>query len=48
MFEAIGHRSLRIVRTEFGPISLKNLAQGTFRFMNRKEINDVRKLGRSK
>jgi len=47
MFEAIGHRSLRILRTDFGPISLKNLAQGSYRFMNRKEINEVRKLGRS-
>jgi len=47
MFEAIGHRSLRILRTDFGPISLKNLDQGSYRFMNRKEINEVRKLGRS-
>jgi len=48
MFEAIGHRSLRIVRTEFGPLALKNLAQGSFRFMNRKEISEVKKLGKSK
>jgi len=48
MFEAIGHRSLRIVRTDFGPISLKNLSSGSFRFLNKKEINEVRKLGSSK
>ena len=48
IFEAIGHRSIRIVRTEFGPLSLKNLSQGSFRFLNKKEINQVRKLGSGK
>jgi pseudouridine synthase len=48
MFEAIGHRTIRIVRTEFGPLSLNKLKRGTFRFMNKNEINDVKKLGRSK
>jgi len=48
MFEAIGHRSLRIIRTEFGPLSLKDLAQGSYRFLNKKEINEVIKFGSNK
>ncbi len=43
MFEAIGHRSLRIIRTEFGPITLKSLPLGAYRFLNKKEINGVKR-----
>ncbi len=46
MFETIGHRTLRIIRTEFGPITLKNLPQGSHRFLNKKEINEVKRIGK--
>lgn len=42
MFESIGHRTLRIIRTQFGPLSLKNLPAGTYRYLNKREISAVR------
>jgi 23S rRNA pseudouridine2605 synthase len=46
MFEQIGHNILRIIRTEFGPLCLGNLPSGSYRFLNKKEIGSIKKLGR--
>lgn len=44
MFESIGCRTMRIIRTDFGPLSLKDLPTGAYRFLMKKEINDIKKL----
>lgn len=44
MFEAVGYSVLRIIRTEYGPIHLKNLPTGSYRFLNKKEIESIKKL----
>jgi len=48
MFESIGHRTLRIIRTRFGPLELKDLPTGAYRFMTRKELNAVRTTAQKK
>lgn len=44
MFDAVGHEALRIIRTQFGPIHLKDLPTGSYRFLTRKEIEAIRNL----
>ena len=41
MFDAVGHRTLRIIRTDFGPLCLDNLKPGAFRFLTKKEIMEI-------
>ena len=42
MCDAIGHMSIRIVRTEFGPISLDPLPPGAWRFLTKPEVNQLK------
>ncbi len=42
MVEACGHRVLRIKRTRFGPLQLRGLAPGTFRYATDAEANALR------
>ncbi len=44
MFDSIGHRVLRILRTEFGPIHLDNLPSGSYRFLTKAEIRSITSL----
>lgn len=44
MFEQIGHPTLRIIRTEFGPLRLADLPAGSYRFLKRAELEAVRQL----
>ncbi|MCX8044535.1 MAG: rRNA pseudouridine synthase [Desulfobacterota bacterium] len=43
MFEAIGYRTMRIIRTGFGPLQLGNLRPGAWRLLTRDEIQKVRR-----
>lgn len=45
MFEAIGHRVIRIIRTEFGPLVLDTVPVGAYRFMTKQEIRAVKSIG---
>ena len=42
MVEACGHRVMRIKRTRFGPLQLRGLAPGTFRYATDAEANALR------
>jgi len=42
MVEACGHRVMRIKRTRFGPLQLRGLAPGTFRYATDDEANALR------
>lgn len=44
IFEAVGHRTLRIKRISFGPIHLGKLPQGSYRFLTKRELDSVKKL----
>lgn len=43
MFDSIEHRVIRIIRTEYGPLRLDNLPSGRYRFLNKKEIEAIKK-----
>jgi pseudouridine synthase len=43
MFEAVGHRVLHLKRIGFGGIRLGKLRTGKWRFLTRREVNDLRK-----
>jgi pseudouridine synthase len=45
MFEGIGHRVTRIMRTAFGPLLLDTLPPGAYRFMTKQEIRAVKNIG---
>jgi len=47
MFEAVGTRVLRIIRTAFGPVSLDDLKAGTYRYLQKREIKEIKKLATS-
>jgi pseudouridine synthase len=42
MFTAVGHPVLKLLRIQFGPLSLGNLKLGKYRFLNKPEINNLR------
>jgi pseudouridine synthase len=42
MFQAIGHRVLRLRRTEIGPIELGDLPEGDTRFLTSREVADLK------
>ena len=42
MFEAVGHETIRIIRTGFGPLELGALPVGAYRFLNKIEIEAIR------
>jgi len=44
MLAAIGHSTLRIIRTGFGPLRLDKLPQGTYRNLKRSEIDKILKI----
>ncbi len=44
MCEAIGYDIIKLKRIRFGPLELNNLAEGNFRFLNKKELGKVRKI----
>lgn len=46
MFEAMGHRVLRLARTRLGPLDLRGLAEGQCRRLTKKEVDDLRKLAK--
>lgn len=48
MFEQIGHPTLRIIRTEFGPLRLGDLPTGAYRFLKRTELEGVRQLAHTR
>jgi pseudouridine synthase len=47
MFELIGHPTVRIIRTEIGPLQLGRLPIGTYRFLAKTEIEAVKECGAS-
>ena len=42
MFDAIGHPVINLVRVRFGPISLGELKTGSFRYLNEREIEQLK------
>jgi len=44
MFEVVGYDAIRIIRTAFGPLELGALPVGSFRFLNKKEIESIKSL----
>ncbi len=48
MFGSIGHRVLKIIRTEFGPFHLGDLPSGSFRFLTKKEITVIARIAEEK
>jgi pseudouridine synthase len=47
MFSAIGHPVLKLKRVEFGPIQLRDLPIGQFRYLTPEEVEDLKKQDRS-
>jgi len=45
MFEAVGHWVIKLKRVAYGPLNLKGLSVGEFRFLNPKEVTLLRKWG---
>jgi len=45
MFELIGHPTMRIIRTEIGPLQLGRLPVGSYRFLAKSEIEAVKECG---
>jgi 16S rRNA U516 pseudouridylate synthase RsuA-like enzyme len=43
MFQAIGHKVFQLQRTSFGGVGLGSLKTGKWRFLNRKEIDTLKK-----
>ncbi|WP_066640006.1 pseudouridine synthase [Desulfolucanica intricata] len=43
MFEKIGHPVLRLKRIKLGPLNLKGIRPGRYRFLNNKEIRELKK-----
>ncbi|MCX7919525.1 MAG: rRNA pseudouridine synthase [bacterium] len=41
MFFAVGHPVLKLIRIQFGPLSLGTLKPGQYRFLNKTEINNL-------
>jgi pseudouridine synthase len=48
MFELIGHPTLRIIRTAIGPLQLDRLPIGTYRFLSKNEIEEVKQCSSKK
>jgi len=44
MGEYIGHRVLKLRRTQIGPIYLKGVKPGEYRYLNKEEINNLKKI----
>lgn len=44
MFKKIGHRVLDLVRVAVGPITLKGLPEGAFRFLTEEEVSSLKRL----
>ncbi len=41
MLEAVGHRTLRLKREGYGPLSLGELKSGQWRFLTDREVDDL-------
>jgi pseudouridine synthase len=44
MGEYIGHFVLKLRRTQLGPISLKGVKPGEYRYLNKEEIRSLKKI----
>jgi 23S rRNA pseudouridine2605 synthase len=44
MFQAVGHRVIKLMRTRFGTLDIKGLAEGEHRYLTRKEVAKLRKI----
>ncbi len=44
MFQAVGHRVVKLVRTRFGTLDIKDLPEGEHRYLTKKEVAKLRKL----
>ena len=42
MCDAVGHMAIRIIRTDFGPITLEPLPAGAWRFLTKPEVNQLK------
>jgi 23S rRNA pseudouridine2605 synthase len=47
MFSAIGHPVLKLKRIEYGPVQLKDLPFGQFRYLTPEEVGKLKKQVRS-
>jgi 16S rRNA U516 pseudouridylate synthase RsuA-like enzyme len=43
MFSAIGHPVLKLKRIEYGPVQLRDLPFGQFRYLTSEEVEELRK-----
>src|SRR5207247_5841537 len=48
MLEAVGHPVSKLIRVRFGPLTLRDLAAGEFRYLTEREANAVRDLVRDR
>lgn len=48
MFSAVGHRVNKLSRVRLGFLDLKGVAEGRYRFLNKKEVDQLRKLATPK
>src|SRR5438093_96920 len=48
MLEAVGHPVSKLIRVRFGPLTLRDLAAGEFRYLTDREANAVRDLVRDR
>ncbi|MCX8053119.1 MAG: rRNA pseudouridine synthase [Armatimonadetes bacterium] len=48
MFQAVGHRVVKLTRTRFGCLDLKGLPEGEHRFLTKKEVAKLKRLARHK
>jgi len=48
MFAAIGHRVNKLSRVRLGSLDLKGVSEGRYRFLNKKEVDKLRKLANPK
>ncbi|MDH7601083.1 MAG: pseudouridine synthase [Armatimonadota bacterium] len=44
MFQAVGHRVVKLVRTRFGTLDIKGLREGEHRYLTKKEVAKLKKL----
>lgn len=44
MFQAVGHKVVKLVRTRFGILDIKGLPEGEHRFLTKREVAKLKKL----
>lgn len=44
MFQAVGHKVVKLVRTRFGFLDIKGLLEGEHRFLTKREVSKLKKL----